>query len=64
MGLPTAQTSLANAYRMRSEAAEFLAEARTAGDSKLIKEWMKLLTKAEHLVLQTEKRCGVPHKSL
>lgn len=64
MAIPTAESLLANAYRMRADAAEFLADARSEGTPELVKEWEKLLARADQLVAQSERRIGVPHRPL
>ena len=47
MGLPTVEGLLATAYRIRSEAAEALADERVEGTPKLIKEWERMFAKVE-----------------
>lgn len=64
MSMLPAESFLANAYRMRFEAAKYLAEAREENASEEISDWKKLLKKTEDLVRQAEYRFGVPHRAL
>lgn len=64
MGIPTAEQFLASVYRMRADAAEYLAGARFDGSARDVKSWESQLAKCEQLVVQAERRFGVPHRPL